>query len=65
LTGWRFAVSSAAVFLLPLATALVGAASIGGGEGVQFLGALGGLAVGLGAGLLISRLVARAGKDAA
>ena len=54
-----------AVFLLPLATALCGATAIGGGEGAKFLGALGGLAVGLGAGLGISRLVARSGRDAA
>jgi hypothetical protein len=65
LRGWRLTVSATAVFLLPLALAVTGAALLGSNQTRQFLGALGGLAVGMGCGILIARSVGRSAKEGA
>jgi len=59
LTGWRLVVSAFAVFLLPLALALGGAMLVGGGQVGRVLGALCGLIVGGGLGVVIARRVSR------
>ncbi len=65
LSGWRLGVAAAAVFVLPLVLAAVGAMALGPGRGGQLGGALVGLAVGLAGGIGIGKLVSRSAKEGA
>jgi hypothetical protein len=48
LRGWRLALASLTLFVLPVALAIAGAVSAGESGAAQSLGALGGLALGMG-----------------
>ena len=64
-TGGRLALAAAGMFLLPLVAAVAGAATFGPGATGQFLGAVGGLVLGLvGAVLTARRLRSARGGDA-
>ena len=65
LRGWRLTLSAGAAFVLPLVVAAAGARLAGPAQTPQFLGALGGLIVGLVCGVGIARLVRRSTKGAA
>ena len=55
LQGWRLVVRAGGAFLVPLVAALVGAVIAGEGGTNQVIGALSGLAIGIGTVLAISR----------
>lgn len=63
LRGWRVALSAAGAFLLPPASALVGALLVGRGEGEQFLGAMGGMLLGIALAAIGARALAGDPKD--
>jgi hypothetical protein len=59
LRGWRLALASLSLFLLPVALATAGAASAGESAAAQSLGALGGLALGMGGAAAARSLLGR------
>ena len=54
--GWRMGLAAFGLFLGPGLLGILGAAVVGGGEAMHFLGGLAGFVVGLGASVLIGRL---------
>jgi hypothetical protein len=65
LRGRWLVLHAGGAFLVPLGTALIGAAVVGEGGTGQIIGALGGLAIGVGTVLAVGRLIARGGEECA
>lgn len=63
LRGWALTGASACMFLLPLASAVAGAALAGPERTAQFAGAMIGLVAGLAVGVVLARLAGRPSKE--
>jgi hypothetical protein len=61
-SGWRLGLASAGLFLGPGVLAIIGAVCYSGSQIGQFLGAIGGLVIGMTGSVMIARLLGRAGR---
>ena len=61
--GWRLVAAAAGIFLLPLALAVGGAALAGPGGAAQLLGAIVGLAAGVGAAAIVGKILRTRAND--
>ncbi len=57
LSGWRLGIAAIGLFLAPIALAIAGAALFDQSGGAQFLGAIGGLILGVAASTLVVRFM--------